>query len=366
MSNRPANDSAQDVSPALVAGQHAIDDQKRTGTNVVGDHVQRARTVVVDAERIRDRRNEVRKQVDLVIAVHALHDRRHALEAHAGVDRGLRQRCHLALRRAIELHKDEVPHLDVPIPVLVGGARRAAFDIGTVIVEDLAARTARPGIAHGPEIVFLPHARKALGIDLHFIEPDLGRFVVVVENGDPEFLGRQLERPGQELPRILNRLALEVVAKTEVAEHFEERVVSCRVTDILEIIVLAARAHAALRSNSAIVAALVVTEKHVLELHHAGIREQQGRVVARHERGAGNHLVITIVKKIQECLAKLVARKGLHRTDIRVKRLFSNPLVYGTWGSGLSVIRRLRQRLPEYDRAQIRDTAGIASDGLYP
>ena len=81
-----------------------------------------------------------------------------------------------------------------------------------------------------------------------------------------------------------DRLALEVVAEGEVAEHLEEGVVARGVADVLEVVVLAARAHAALRAGRAHVGALLLAEEHVLELHHAGVGEQQRRIVAGHER----------------------------------------------------------------------------------
>ena len=82
--------------------------------------------------------------------------------------------------------------------------------------------------------------------------------------------------------RIASRL--EVVAEAEVAEHLEERVMPRRVAHVLEVVVLAARAHAALRARGAHVVALCPAEENILELHHAGVGEEQRRVVARHER----------------------------------------------------------------------------------
>ena len=52
------------------------------------------------------------------------------------------------------------------------------------------------------------------------------------------------------------------------------------VADVFQIVVLAARAHAALRARRAHIGTLVLAEKHVLELHHARVGEQQRRIVA--------------------------------------------------------------------------------------
>src|SRR5436309_15020745 len=89
----------------------------------------------------------------------ALQHRGDALETHAGVDRGLGQRMHHALVIPVELHEHQVPDLDIAVAVRLRRARRAARDAGTVVVEDLAARAAGPGVGHLPEVVrlvFLP------------------------------------------------------------------------------------------------------------------------------------------------------------------------------------------------------------------
>ena len=50
VANGAADDAAQHVAPALVAWQHAVDDQEGAGADMIGDDVQRTRTVVLDTE----------------------------------------------------------------------------------------------------------------------------------------------------------------------------------------------------------------------------------------------------------------------------------------------------------------------------
>ena len=123
------------------------------------------------------------------------------------------------------------------------------------------------------------------------LHPEVGGLVVVAEDGDPELVLRDLELAGEELPGEVDGLALEVVAEAEVAEHLEEGVVAGGVADVLEVVVLAAGAHAALGAGGARVVALVAAEEDVLELHHAGVGEEQRRVVARDERGTRDDAV---------------------------------------------------------------------------
>ena len=58
------------------------------------------------------------------------------------------------------------------------------------------------------------------------VAPDLPGDLVVLVGRRGEALGRDAQVAGQEVPREVDRLALEVVAEAPVAEHLEERVVA--------------------------------------------------------------------------------------------------------------------------------------------
>src|ERR1051326_1675968 len=90
---------------------------------------------------------------------------------------------------------------------------------------DLAARPARAGLAHLPEIILLAEAEHALLRQAADLEPQPLGFVVVLVDGGPEFVDRQLPFLGQKLPGPRDRLFLVVVAEGPVAEHLEEGVV---------------------------------------------------------------------------------------------------------------------------------------------
>ena len=247
------------------------------------------------------------EQVDLVVRVHVLQHRGQPLEAHAGVDARLRQLVHHPRVVAVELHEDVVPDLDVAIAVLVGRSRRAAGDLRPVVVEDLAARAARAGVAHHPEVVggearalVVADANDPLGGQADLVLPDVVGLVVLGVHGRPEPVGRQLVDLGQQLPGELQRVLLEVVAEREVAEHLEEGVMARGVADVLEVVVLAAGADALLRRRGADVGSLVEAEEDVLELVHPGVGEQQRRVVARDDRARRHDRVALRLEELQE------------------------------------------------------------------
>ena len=115
-------------------------------------------------------------------------------------------------------------------------------------------------------------------------------------DGDQQAVLRQPVLLGDQVPGELDRAVLEVVAEREIAEHLEEGVVAGGVADVLEVVVLAAGAHAFLRGRGARVGPLLGAGEDVLELHHAGVGEQQGRIVARHERRRRHDLVAVAAK----------------------------------------------------------------------
>ena len=94
----------------------------------------------------------------------------------------------------------------------------------------------------------------------------------------------QAQRAGEEIPGKLDRLALEVVAEAEIAQHLEKRVVARGVADIVQIIVLAPGANTFLAGRGALVVAMLYPGEQVLELNHPGIGEHQCRIIARHQR----------------------------------------------------------------------------------
>ena len=221
------------------------------------------------------------------------------------------------------LHEHEIPDLDEAVAVGVRRAGRAAGDLVAVIEEDLRARAARPGVAHRPEIVRARDADDAAFGEPRDLLPQIEGDIVVDVDGRGELVLRQAEVLRHQIPGELDRALLEVVAEREVAEHLEEGVMARRVADIVEVVVLAAGAHAFLRGRGAHVGALLEAGEDVLELHHPGIGEHQGRVVARDERRRGHGLVAVPGKIVEEARPDLVdaAHENARRSPLPT-RLF--------------------------------------------
>ena len=307
----PGN-AAQHVAAPCVARNDAVAHRETAGANVVGNDLE-ARAAGVAVARTSGIHSllgggqQGGEQVNFVVAVHMLQHGGQAFQAHAGVDAGLGQLVHHTVFGAVELHEDVVPDLDVAVAVLLRRAGRAAGHVGTVVVKDLGAGAAGAGVAHHPEVVghvaaalVVADAHDALGGQADVLQPNVVSLVVFGVHRGPELVGRQLEVDGEQFPGVGDGVLLEVVAEAEVAQHFEEGVVACGVADVVQVVVLAAGADALLAGGGAAVGALVKAQEHVLELVHACVGEQQGRVVARHHGRAGHDGVAFGLEVLQE------------------------------------------------------------------
>ena len=180
------------------------------------------------------------------------------------------------IAHAVELREDQVPDFDLAEGrVVVDFAARAADAVGPLA-----------GGVGRPEVLVLAQPLQPLGRQLDLVEPDAGRLVVVEIDRGRELFRRR--RPshfllGQELPGPVDRLALEIVAEAEVAQHLEERVVVGGAADVVDV----AGAQAFLAGRGPGELQLAAAEEVVLELVHAGRREQHRGVPAGHQHVAG-------------------------------------------------------------------------------
>src|SRR5262249_12388281 len=129
----------------------------------------------------------------------------------------------------VELCEDQVPDF------------HAAFRAGSLVV-DLAARPAHSvgalrGGAGRPEVLVFTFTANAAGWHLHLVVPDVVRLVVIEVDGDaqPRRIEPQPFFAGQVLPRPVDGVALEVIPKREIPQHFKERVVVSRISNIVDV-----------------------------------------------------------------------------------------------------------------------------------
>ena len=201
----------------------------------------------------------------------------------------------------VKLRENVVPDLNIAVTVAADGAvgSSAAVFLAAVVIYLRAGAAGTCSVL--PEVILLAEAEYLLGRNAYLVMPDIPRLVIVEINrgiepvrveADP-FLARE------ELPAPRYCLVLEVIAEGEVSEHLEISAVACGVTDIVDI----AGTDALLAGAHALARRYLLTLEPWFHRGHAGVYEQDGFVVLRNQREAGQPEVILALKKAQEHLS---------------------------------------------------------------
>ena len=342
VSNGAAEDPAQHIVAAVVAGHDAIGNRERQRAQVVGNDAegdggleligkQRAvgagLRVDVDvglAAELLELAEQRLEDVGGVVArfggkvgeaLGALDDRAGALEAHAGIDVLGGQFAERSIGLGIVLDENEVPDFDAEVGVVVDEFALRVAVRGEIDVE-FRAGAAGAGLAHHPEVV-LDAAKDDVdgGVAAFGAEqggPQVPGFLVELAgiaglraiNRGVEAVGRQAPAIDHQLPGPGDGFLLEVIAERPIAEHFKKRVVIGVVADVFEVVVFAAGADALLGIGGAgrIVGGFFDAEEKRHERVHPGIGEEQtGRL--RQQRGGRHNGVLLFTEKTQEALA---------------------------------------------------------------
>src|SRR6185436_20019128 len=138
----------------------------------------------------------------------------------------------------------------------------------THVVMNLAAWTTWASLAHLPEVILATEPQNTLARRTHLVPEVLrifvgGDFLVAFVNREPQPRRIQSQHIHQQLPGKLNRTFFEIVAKRKITEHLEKRVMPGRLTDFVQIVVLAAGAYTLLRRRSAHVLTPLSAQKRV-------------------------------------------------------------------------------------------------------
>ena len=123
---------------------------------------------------------------------------------------------------------------------------------------------------------------------------------------DGELVPGQAEITGQQGPGQFDGVWLEIVAEGEVAQHLEEGVVASGIADIVQVVVLAAGANTFLGRGRPGCRRGLGAREDILERHHPGIDEQQGRIVLRDQRRRGRHGMALASEVVEEGRADVV------------------------------------------------------------
>ena len=267
-----------------------------------------ARAIGVRTGGIRACLDQGAHQVGRIVIVGTLQQGRNPLDPHAGIDALRFQLAACSILELLKLHENQVPDLDKPVAILFRGTRRSAPDVIAMVIENLGTRPARARRPHLPEIVMGRDANDPAVLQPGDLLPDLRRLIVGVINRDQQLVLVDPQIARDQLPRKWDRVRLEIIAKREIPQHFKEGMMPRGVAHIVQIVMLAARAHTFLRRRCALVVTGFHPGEQVLELNHAGIGKHQRRVIAGHQRAAVHHLVTVLGKIVQKCGSDIVQR----------------------------------------------------------
>src|SRR5437867_1198514 len=317
----PPDDPPQHIPATFVRGKDAVRHHEHHAPQVIRNDSHR--TVVIPARpiplacRFLDRAEDRPKEVAFVVAVHSLRQGCQSLQPHAGVNARLGERFENAFAVTVILHEYQVPDLQISVAVAPDRASRlAAAQRCSLINQDLGTGAARTGVAHLPEVIFLPHPNDPSGRYTDHPFPEAIGLIVLAKHCDPELVLRQPDHACQKVPREPDGVLFEVVSERKVPEHLEERVVASGIADVLEVIVLAACPQALLYRHRPLVGAGLLAQEPTLELVHAGIGEQESGISLRNQRGTGHGRVPMLDKIPGEGLTKLLCTL-IHESPFR-------------------------------------------------
>src|SRR5690606_16720347 len=132
--------------------------------------------------------------------------------------------------------------------------------------------------SHLPEVVVHAEADDTVAIESAHLAPQLlslkigGNTLCAAEIGYREAFLRQAKF-ADEVPCINDSFFLEIVAKADITQHFEERVMPRRGAHTLEIIVFPADSNALLARGSPRVRTGFLAREDIFELNHARVGE---------------------------------------------------------------------------------------------
>ncbi len=294
-----ADDHPAHVVAPRVPRDDPIRNQERRRPRMIGDHPIRGEIRIPFGVAVaRDPLNHFHQgqhQIGAVVRVHTLHNAHNALKAHARIHVHGRQRLQRRGVNAVVLNKHQIPDFQVAGAVAVHAAHMPGHTLFVAGVRpqihvDFAARSARPGVSHFPEVILAAVIQHLIRVDPRLLAPGRGRFfvggdiaLIIFEAGRPQTRLIQAPHLGQQLPCPGDRLRFVVIAKRPVAQHFKERVVRIVTTHIVQIVVLASHAHAFLAVGSPRVRPVIRPQKHVFKLDHPGVGEQQSLISPRNQ-----------------------------------------------------------------------------------
>lgn len=160
-----------------------------------------------------------------------------------------------------------------------------------------------------PEVVFLAEADHVVFGDADVLRPDVPCLIVVFVDGAVELVCRDLQHFREELPRPVDGVVLEIIAKGEVAQHLEVGAVAGGVADVVDV----RRTDALLTGGHTVAGRSDFSREELLHRRHTGVDEQKALVSVGHERIARQPQMLFTFKELKEALPQFVQTGPFHK-----------------------------------------------------
>mmetsp|Transcript_25502 Transcript_25502/g.54394 ORF Transcript_25502/g.54394 Transcript_25502/m.54394 type:complete len:414 (+) Transcript_25502:1750-2991(+) len=329
ISHRAPQYSPENVTTSVVRWNGSIGDGKTQGSDVIGDdsigHIHESivllRTDLASVWSGSSRQHpnffEKRlKDIRVVVGIDTLQDRGQSLESHTRIDVLRWQRAQASVGFAIELNKDVVPDLDNVGQVGIDQLGRIASTDSIVV--NFRTWPARSSSSHFPEVIGGIERQHTFGGQI--LQPDVACFqigwghLVSTEISCVQTRRVEFEFVYQTRPSHGDGFFFEVIPEGPVSKHFEKGVVVNIFSDVVQIIVFSSGTDAFLGVDGTLELChgqgrVAGSQKQRLVLVHAGIGEQQGRIVDGNARTRLPKLVFVLfTEKIDEGRSDLVHR----------------------------------------------------------
>ena len=150
VTDRAADDAAEDIAPAIVRGHDAVGDHEGHGARMIGADSDRdvgvIRPVLLisnPAGQLTDQIPQALQRIHVKNGTHILHCDREPLEAHAGINVLLDQIRVIAVPVIVELGEYDIPDLHVAVALTAHDILRPVSVLFSAVIVNLGAGTAR-------------------------------------------------------------------------------------------------------------------------------------------------------------------------------------------------------------------------------
>ena len=302
----------KNVSAAFVCRHNAVADDEGGGTDMVGDYAERnvfnGVIVIFNAGNFADFFHDVLNGVNLEKVINALHYACKSFKAHTGIDVRVFHAFIVAFAVGIELGENKVPDFDETVAITSNGAVGASAAMFNAAVKiNFGAGSAGTGTDF-PEVILFSETENAVFGKADYVVPNIISLVVVLINGDVEFIFRKFDNFGKIFPSPRNNFFFEVVSEGEVTEHFEISSVAVVLTNVVDI----GGTDAFLAGGYSVARGFFLAKEPFFHRCHTGVDEKKALIIFGEKGKAGKPFVTFAFKKAEEAFADVIYAHPFH------------------------------------------------------